>query len=67
VYINRFNKAVIKVFSAGMQVMLLPMIIKNFIDKVRTISNTIYNMIDSKLEQTGYYPFFARSFEWLCE
>jgi hypothetical protein len=69
-YVDRFDKAVIKVFSAGKQVMLFPMFIKNFIGKdgyfksLRIISNKICSMVDDELERTGFYPFFIGSSQY---
>jgi hypothetical protein len=68
-YINKFDKAVIKVFDADAQVTLFPMFIKTFINKngyfksLRDISKAICEMVDIELERMGMFPFFAGSVE----
>jgi hypothetical protein len=70
IYFDIFAKAIIKVISSDKQVMVFPMLVKNFIDKqgyflsLRTISQCICDMIDSKLERQGYFPFFIGSFKY---
>lgn len=72
VYFDTLAKVITKqVFSSDKQVMIFPMlVVKNFIDghgyfsSLRTISNCICDMINSKLERQGYFPFFVESFKY---
>jgi hypothetical protein len=70
VYFDDFAKMIIKVFSQGKQVMVFPMLAKNFMDKqgyfslLRSISNCICDMIDSELDRQGFQPFFVNSFDY---
>lgn len=69
-YFDTFAKAIIKVFSKDKQVMVFPMLVKNFMDRhgyfssLRTISHCVCDMIDSELERQGFVPFFVDSFEY---